>query len=185
MLSIITRLVRGWGKAGTALLTPTGITASSLAFSAIVLVGFGLYAWHSRNDHLHRAEASLLSVTRALEHHAARSFAAADRVLRSVAVQSKTLHAATAWSEEMQAVLVERATASPIVWDIIVLDAQGAVIADSQSFPPRPMNASDRPYFTVHRDSDSDQLYISATFKSRLSGRTRFGMSRRFSVRIR
>ncbi|MCW2240387.1 cache domain-containing sensor histidine kinase [Azospirillum canadense] len=181
MLSTIVKRIRGWGDVRNALLSPAGITAGSLTFAAMVLVGCGLYAWYSRDAYVHRAEASLLSVTRALEHHAARSFAAADRVLRAVVAQSEGRDPTAIWPKEMQAVLAERAAASSIVLNMIVLNAQGDVVADSDSFPPRRMNASDRPYFVAHRDGDGEGLYISATFKSRLTGRVVFGMSRRLS----
>ncbi|MCW2239093.1 sensor histidine kinase [Azospirillum canadense] len=181
MLATIAMRFRGWGGVRAAFVSPAGIVAGSLTLSVMMLVGCGLYAWHSRDDHLHRAEASLLSVTRALEHHAERSFMAADRVLRAVVAQSATRDPTVLWPEDMQATLMERAAASSIVLNVIVLNAQGDVVADSDSFPPRRMNASDRPYFAVHREGAVDGLYISATFKSRLTGRVVFGMSRRLS----
>ena len=178
---MIAQLLRSPDRIRATLMSPAGIAGSGVAFAIVVATAFGIYAWHGRTNQMHRAEASLLSVTRALEHHATRSFAATDLVLRGIVTQYRLLQDDAEGPERLHLLLAERAVASPIIANIIVLDPQGEIVADSDHFPPRRLNVSDRPYFAVHRDGVVDGVYITETFKSRLSGVTVFGMSRRLS----
>ena len=181
MTSTIAQLLRSPDRIRATLMSPAGIAAGGITFAVIVATAFGVYAWHSWANQSQRAETSLLSVTRALEHHAARSFAAADLMLRGIVTQFKLLQDEAEGPERLHLLLAERAVASPIVANIIVLNPQGEIVADSDRFPPRRMNASDRPYFSVHRDGLVDDVFITETFKSRISGVPVFGMSRRLS----
>lgn len=151
---------------------------SSVAFSIAVLAGYGFHAYKSRESHIARAETSLRSVTRALEHHAKWSFAAADLLLRRVASQGETFLKAPEGRDDLHRILAERVMASSILQSIVVLDDRGRNVADSLSFPPRELDGSETDYFSAHRAGKPDKVFITNTFRSRISGRIIFGMSR-------
>jgi diguanylate cyclase (GGDEF)-like protein len=64
-------------------------------------------------------------------------------------------------------VLFDRSTAAPYKGDLVMLDENGAIVADSTSVNPRPDNFADRPGFEFHRDNPSLALKVDGPFKSR------------------
>ncbi len=68
-----------------------------------------------------------------------------------------------------QKILFDRSATAPGLGFIIVLDAKGNIDLDSQGYPPREGNFSDRGYFINHRDAVRDLgLYVSKPFRARL-----------------
>lgn len=79
-------------------------------------------------------------------------------------------------------VLFDRATAATHKGDMLLLDAQGDVLADSASLQPRNGNYADREYFQFHLQNRTANLFISRPFQSRLPPHDwRIGFSRRLS----
>lgn len=64
-------------------------------------------------------------------------------------------------------VLFDRSTAAPYKGDLLLLNRDGDIVADSTSVTPRHDNFSDRPHFQQHRDSPSLELYVGGPFKAR------------------
>jgi diguanylate cyclase (GGDEF)-like protein len=56
-------------------------------------------------------------------------------------------------------------TAAPFKGEVLLLDANGAVIADSSTLQPTPRNFANRDYFQVHTKDAQAGLYISRPFK--------------------
>ncbi|MHC8357592.1 diguanylate cyclase [Pseudomonas sp. LB3P81] len=78
--------------------------------------------------------------------------------------------------------LFDRATAAPYKGDILLLDKQGNVIADSGSVEPRKGNFADREYFQSHVNNRDPSMFISRPFRSRLAEHEwRISFSRRVS----
>ncbi|MBR8047979.1 GGDEF domain-containing protein, partial [Burkholderia multivorans] len=69
-------------------------------------------------------------------------------------------------------VLFDHAMTAQYLGSMLVLDAQGNIVLDSQNDVPRHGNFSDRKYFTVHRDRADVGIYVSDPFASRLRGGT-------------
>lgn len=63
--------------------------------------------------------------------------------------------------------LFDRATAAPHRSDILLLDANGDVIADSASITPRTFNFADRNFFQKHQQDHSPAMLISRPFNAR------------------
>ena len=79
-------------------------------------------------------------------------------------------------------VLFDRATVATHKGDMLLLDAQGDVLADSASLQPRNGNYADREYFQFHLQNRTANLFISRPFQSRLPPHDwRIGFSRRLS----
>lgn len=56
-------------------------------------------------------------------------------------------------------------TAAPFKGEVLLLDANGTVIADSSTLQPTPRNFANRDYFQVHTKDAQAGLYISRPFK--------------------
>ncbi|WP_248748836.1 sensor domain-containing diguanylate cyclase [Pseudomonas sp. MWU15-20650] len=81
-------------------------------------------------------------------------------------------------------VLFDRSAAAPYKGDILLLDANGEVIADSSLLIPKKGNFADRDYFQVHRATPDVGLYISRPFSARCicDDQWRIAFSRRVSA---
>ncbi len=78
--------------------------------------------------------------------------------------------------------LFDRATAAPYKGDILLLDKQGDVLADSASVVPRQGNFADREYFRAHIDNPDPGMMISPPFRARNADHDwRISFSRRLS----
>ena len=78
--------------------------------------------------------------------------------------------------------LFDRATAAPYKGDILLLDNQGDVMADSASVVPRKGNFADREFFRSHVNERTPGMLISRPFKSAEAGQEwRISFSRRIS----
>jgi len=76
----------------------------------------------------------------------------------------------------------DRATAAPYKGDILLLDKQGDVVADSASVVPRKGNYADREYFQSHILDPSPDMKISPPFRARSGEHDwRISFSRRWS----
>lgn len=67
-----------------------------------------------------------------------------------------------------QKILFNQAFAMPVRGDMLWLDAQGNVLADSTSVPPRQANFADSKIFQAHRQHADLGMVISPPFKARL-----------------
>jgi len=80
-------------------------------------------------------------------------------------------------------VLFDRSAAAPYKGDILLLDPEGEVLADSSLLTPKTGNFADRDYFQVHRNNPDVGLYISRPFLARCvcDDQWRIAFSRRVS----
>ncbi|SFN19451.1 diguanylate cyclase (GGDEF) domain-containing protein [Pseudomonas sp. ok602] len=82
-------------------------------------------------------------------------------------------------------VLFDRSSSARFKGDLLLLDKQGNVIADSSLLTPKPGNFADRDYFQAHVRSSDTGLFISRPFKPRCdcpdADEWRISFSRRIS----
>jgi diguanylate cyclase (GGDEF)-like protein len=80
-----------------------------------------------------------------------------------------------------QHVLFDQSTDASGLGSVLVLDAEGTVVADSRSEVPRAFNGRDKDYFQVHVDGKFErELFVSHPFKSKfLQDMWTIGLSRR------
>ncbi|PWE45339.1 sensor domain-containing diguanylate cyclase [Pseudomonas prosekii] len=64
-------------------------------------------------------------------------------------------------------VLFDRSTTARFKGDILLLDKNGEVLADSSLIQPKPGNFADRDYFLAHLSSRDSGMFISRPFKTR------------------
>ncbi|MBF6026368.1 GGDEF domain-containing protein [Pseudomonas sp. P115] len=59
----------------------------------------------------------------------------------------------------------DQSIAAPFKGEVLLLDANGAVVADSSTLWPAPRNFADRDYFLAHKNTTQAGLFISRPFK--------------------
>jgi len=125
------------------------------------------------------SESRAASYASALREHAERLFTEADNHLQSL-VEDIGEHGgiAATQSERFYRHLRTTAQSGPQFSSVFVVDASGRIIAHSQQYRMPPVDVSDRDYFLKHRTAPGSGTYISKTFTSRVSGTSRFCVSR-------
>ncbi|OLL33697.1 diguanylate cyclase [Burkholderia sp. SRS-W-2-2016] len=150
-----------------------------VVLAMLALCGYSLY--QSREDAIARALDSSRDVATITERDIARNFelyalslqAVADGLARPGVLDSPRLR---------REILFDRAATGQYVGAMVVIDAQGNVVMDSESDVPHGGNLADREYFQVHRDNAGLGLDVSAPYDSRLrAGSRSVALSRRLS----
>ena len=136
----------------------------------------------ARRDAWRQAESASSNLVLALERDIARTLAAYDLSLQGAADAIRQPDIGSVSPELRQIAIFDRAATADYLGSLLVLDADGNIVADSTSAPPHPLNLADRDYFTVQRDRVDAGLYVSHPFRSRLrGGDASIAISRRLS----
>lgn len=144
-----------------------------LAFAAVTWV-----VMIDRNSALRRAEARTQSLSRIFVDHAERSIEDGDKLITAItpdvrawdgrdAAASRKLH------EAMKALMF----GSPHLSAAWIVDARGATVIDSRTFPSTAIDSAHRDYFRRHLANASDPVIAGRELGS-VSGRDRFTLSR-------
>jgi diguanylate cyclase (GGDEF)-like protein len=150
-----------------------------VVLAMLALCGYALY--QSREDAIERALDSTRDVATITERDIVRNFelyalsleAVTDGLARPGVLDSPRLR---------REILFDRAATGRYVGAMVVIDALGNVVMDSENEVPRAGNFSDRPYFRIHRDDPDLGLDVSAPYSSRLRpGSRSIALSRRLS----
>ncbi|WP_233799580.1 sensor domain-containing diguanylate cyclase [Paraburkholderia sp. HP33-1] len=150
-----------------------------VVLAMLALCGYSLY--QSREDAIARALDSSRDVATITERDIARNFelyaaslqAVADGLGRPGVLDSPQLR---------REILFDRAATGQYAGAIVVIDALGNVVMNSENGVPRAGNFSDRPYFKIHRENPDFGLDVSAPYSSRLRpGSRSIALSRRLS----
>jgi signal transduction histidine kinase/HPt (histidine-containing phosphotransfer) domain-containing protein/ActR/RegA family two-component response regulator len=128
------------------------------------------------------ANRSALSYANIIAEHTARSFEAADNMLKEAALVRGDLSAGEfTGPQALKDTLLHLRRTSPLVMALGWTDKAGNLLAHSYpKDPPRP-NISDLPHFIAQRDASSDELYVSPPFKSAVTGQWICAISRRLT----
>ncbi|AIO31309.1 diguanylate cyclase [Burkholderia pseudomultivorans] len=141
-----------------------------------------LQLFQSRNDALDRARETSHNLVLVAERDIARNFELYNLSLEAVIQGVQRPDVMAAAPALRRSVLFDHAMTAQYLGSMLVLDAHGNIVLDSQNDIPRKGNFADRKYFTVHRDRDDVGLYISDPFESRLRGGTpSIALTRRIS----
>lgn len=148
---------------------------------AVGVLGLGaLVLWDARTDAWRQAEQASANLVRALEADVARNIHTYDLSLQgaSAALGQPGLDWAT--PEVRHMALFDRAGTAEYLGSMLVLDAEGNIVANSTSPVPQRLNFADRDYFRVHKEQPGTGLYISRPYQSRLrQGDPSIAISRR------
>jgi diguanylate cyclase (GGDEF)-like protein len=112
------------------------------------------------------------------EQNIARTLSEIDRVALFLRHTYEQNPSAADWP----AMVKERYTVNEHTLQIAVIGAQGRLIATSYGPQPAPaIDLSDREHFRVHRDSNTDRLFVSKPLIGRATGRWSVQLTRRFN----
>ncbi|QHD05254.1 GGDEF domain-containing protein [Pseudomonas sp. R76] len=132
---------------------------------------------------LQTAKRTANNITQLIDADVLRNAELYDMALKGLiaATERNDLHSVSA--EIRHLVLFDRSAAAPYNGDILLLDANGEVIADSSLLTPKTGNFADRDYFQAHRKKPDIGLYISRPFMARCvcDDQWRIAFSRRIS----
>lgn len=82
--------------------------------------------------------------------------------------------------ETLHRFLKRAASISPYLGSLVLINSAGDIVVDADSQVPRSGNFQDRDYFQVHQNTNSDAVYISKPYESRLrNGDPSIALSRR------
>ncbi|MBE7200838.1 MAG: diguanylate cyclase [Parafilimonas terrae] len=157
-----------------------------LALLGLVLIG-GLWAYTGwsiadlRQRAWERTRHDAVALREAGERAVARDIEIYDLSLRTVAERLNAPILEEVNPEARHLALFDRMSHARGYGSIFVLDQNGRAFLDAGSVIPRPLDASGRPFFTVHRDNPHAGLVIGHPWMSRISQSETIPLSRRFS----
>jgi diguanylate cyclase (GGDEF)-like protein len=150
------------------ILAPLGM----LILSGAMLLQLRQEAWE-------KAEQNAQNLLRLVANDIGRNVEILDLSLQGVIENLRLAGIDQADAELRHHLLFHRTSTARSLGMIVVLDEHGDLIADSLDRPAQRANFADRDYFRVHRDRSDAGLFISRTFRSRLSSTDMIGLSRR------
>ncbi len=178
--------VRGYGtKHGPGRTGPSarGLTLFGLLVALCTLLAGTVVLLDARQDAWRQAEQASANLVLALERDISRTVAAYDLSIQGTADALRLPGLDEVSPELRQAAVFDRAATADYLGSMLVLDAQGTIVADSTAPVPHPLNLADRDYFQVHRDRADAGLFVSRPFRSRLrGGDPSIALSRRLSA---
>ncbi|MGH8706908.1 MAG: cache domain-containing protein, partial [Burkholderiales bacterium] len=123
------------------------------------------------------AQRDLTNITRVLTEQTAASLDAVDVVLRDL-VRTGDARAVARSMSRLRDELIHM----PAIATLLVLDAEGRMLANTGETPPVDFGLSRHPSFTVHRYASADKLHLSEPYPAAAEGtRWRFLLSRRLA----
>ena len=159
------------------------VIIGSVAFVLIALIAFS--AWNSYEDHqnvITNAEEQTRSYARALKEHAERTFSEVDLVIQTTVRQIESAGGLSKLSPFEQRLLLSLRTRDiPQIGSLSTIDSSGQMQATSLPEHSNLLNLAQRQLYQFHRNNNSDLLFINPPFKSRITGKWRFTLSRRIN----
>ena len=174
--SIEGAIARPAGRGRTALLALTG----ALLVAICLVFTFVMAGWH--RDVARGLGASGESVAAAVAQEVDRNIELLDFSLRTLAQQWSTPDVQALPPGLRDMLLFDNVMRAPGFGAVLVIDAKGALAAQSPAANPDLRWLGDRDYFRVHVGGDSVGLFVSKPFRSRLSGRWIVALSRRIDA---
>jgi diguanylate cyclase (GGDEF)-like protein len=157
------------------------LTAFNLACVAGLCSVSAVMLWDMREDATRRTEITSRSLLQVLERDIARNIELYGLSLQAVVDGMKRTDVAQASPELRHMILFDRSATGLGFGFIMVMNATGDVILNSQSVTPRTLNRADGEYFQYFSTHSDDGLHISPPAISRLTGKWVVMLSRRLS----
>jgi signal transduction histidine kinase len=160
------------------------VIVSSIVFLLLSLIIFS--AWDGSNDYqnvIKNIELETKSYARALKEHAERTFSEIDLVIQTAVQQIEedgSLNRAN--KSSLDKLVTTLTTGIPQIGSLSIIDATGRIISISIPTSDFRPSISDRQFFQHHQGSNSPDLFITPPFKSRITGKWRFSLSRRINT---
>jgi diguanylate cyclase (GGDEF)-like protein len=129
----------------------------------MVIVAILLVREHAST--LQAAKRATTNITQLINADVLRNVELYDLALQGLIAASTRRDLALVSPDIRHLVQFDQSTAAPFKGEVLLLDANGAVIADSSTLWPTPRNFADRDYFQAHKNNTHEGLFISRPFK--------------------
>lgn len=163
------------------LIQGVGLALTVLIFSLTALAVIQL-----KENAINEWSKELENLTLVTADHAYQTIFSAEVALESIddLVDQQKLVDASAFQKfaskkETHQLLSDRQVANPIIDVISLVDIKGNVVNFTRSYPPPPINLSDRDYYDWHLKHNSDNNFYSLPVKNRGNGKWVFYISKR------
>ncbi|HEV2678319.1 MAG TPA: response regulator [Aliidongia sp.] len=160
--------------------TTIALCAVALAALAVIVLS-GWFAVESRTIALANAGIAERNLARALTQNADRAIEGTNIVLRTSVDLVEQAGLKTFSEDTLHAFLQERSDGLLAIKSLIVTDADGHLLADSEAYNVTAVSVADRDFFRAHRDTVLNDYFVGAPAHSRLDGQWTFAISRRIN----
>ncbi|MCR4540799.1 sensor domain-containing diguanylate cyclase [Pseudomonas sp. 18.1.10] len=143
------------------LLLGSGLTVALI----MVIVAALLIREHAST--LQAAKRATTNITQLINADVLRNVELYDLALQGLIAATTRKDLAQVPADIRHLVQFDQSTAAPFKGEVLLLDANGAVVADSSTLWPSPRNFAHRDYFQVHQNNAQAGLFISRPFKIR------------------
>ena len=158
------------------------IVVSAIAFALFVIAATAFLSWQARLRTIDMAQTELRNLSVALSEMMARSLDSVDILLRSVA---ETIAAGDLddpdFTNRLHDAMRERILGVPSMRALVVIDAEGQMVAFSRWHPPPSIQVADRDYFIALRDRPGKELFIGVPAINRINNEWTINIARRLS----
>ncbi|MDB5360850.1 MAG: hybrid sensor histidine kinase/response regulator [Rhodospirillales bacterium] len=158
--------------------TTIALCAVALAALAVIVLS-GWFALESRSIALANAGVAERNLARALTQNADRAIEGTNIVLRTSVDLVEQAGLKTFTEDTLHAFLQERSDGLLAIKSLIVADADGHLLADSEAYNVTAVSVADRDFFKIHKDAVINDYFVGQPAHSRLDGQWTFAISRR------
>ncbi|GLI37320.1 response regulator [Geobacter hydrogenophilus] len=149
-----------------------------IVLAAVISISVWSIATEYR-DILSEAEKTASGYAQALSEHTESAFAETDRVIKDLIHDIKMAGGAERIPQaELYELLRRQGGDSPQIGALFITGKNGIMFNNSQEYPPRQIDVSDREYFRHYLENPAADLYLSKPVMSRLVKRWRFNLIR-------
>jgi diguanylate cyclase (GGDEF)-like protein len=170
---------------GGSFLIPSGIALTLLALATV-----GGTIWQLRASTLEEAKRDISNLALVLGEQAARSVQAIDLVIRNLHddvvemnIERPEALGEILGTEAIHSLFKNRLMRLPQAESIALIDAAGKGVNVARTWPPPPIDVSDRDYYQHFKAQDDPNAFISAPLKNKISGIWSVVLARRINAR--
>ena len=137
---------------------------SSLAVALIVIMVSALLI-REHTSALQAAKRSTTNIAQLINADVLRNVELYDLALQGLIAATQRTDLSKVSADIRHLVQFERSAAAPFKGEVLLLDANGSVVADSSTLKPTPRSFADRDFFLAHKNATQAGLFISRPFK--------------------
>lgn len=159
-----------------------------LLVGLILCIGAAVLAWSLRQEAIEEWKTQLGNISLTVGESIVQSLSSADKVLQGVAerVEMGGIHSSADLHNQMASQAVHRMLRDkieglPQIDVATITDGDGKVVNFTRSWPPPPINLSDRDYYRAHLADPSITTFVSMPVKNKGNGKWTFYLSRRLN----
>lgn len=172
--------------ANARVLTVPLVMGAGVLLTVLMCLASGLMIWKAREDALAEWQTTLVNKSVVISEHALQTIKAADLVLKSITDKVNELGVVSDADlrEQMGTKAIfdmmrDKASGVPQIDVATIVALDGTVVNFSRSFPPPPINLSDRDYFKAHMADPALDVFLSIPVRNRGNGRWTFYLARK------